>query len=150
MQLVTAYLKGRRPSQVLATLQSLAVDVVLDVRRWAIYPVYFSPHPEKLRPPLIPFKQLLAEHNIEYRYEQLLGNPSIFRKKYGDDWETMKQAYRHYVLETVSAIFDTYIALFKTLWQNKVVCLSCYCPTDDPRYCHRFWLKELFEQNLEK
>jgi hypothetical protein len=153
---VTTYLKGRKPNEVLLILKELKVDLVLDVRWWAVYPLYFNPNIE-LKPPLESFSILLMENQIEYRYEALLGNPSWLRDKYIpiNDWEGAKKAYYDWIFNgtykgtKIEHVLNGYISGFKKIWANKTVCIVCYCPTEDPRHCHRYWLKELFEKYLE-
>jgi len=154
---VSTYLKGRKPDEVLSIMKDLKVDVVLDVRWWVVYPLYYNPNIE-LKPPLKSFHILLTENKIEYRYEALLGNPSELRKKYIDtgNWEQARKAYCDWILNGVykdgteiRPIFNGYISAFKSLWKDKVICLLCFCPTEDSRYCHRYWIIELFKQYLK-
>jgi len=71
-----------------------------------------------------------------------LGNPSELRKQAGENFELAKQWYQEYLYNDLHAREDL-IELYKKLRFRKTYCLICYCPTNDPKLCHRFWLKEM-------
>jgi hypothetical protein len=139
-----------KQNDVVEALERMKVNIVLDVRWWAKYPLYFSPFAET-RPGFVPFKQRLEENNIRYFYEHVLGNPSYLRHHFTDDPVLLRDAYIRYIKDDSKAqeTFLRYIKLLRTEWKDSTVCFICFCPTTDIRYCHRFWLKTLFEDELK-
>jgi len=125
------YIKGIKPEQLLETLEKKEIDCVIDIRFWSVFPVYFNPKN---------METLLKNHNIEYKQFQELGNPSSLRKRAGKDFRKAKKLYTEYVKTEAEDELRTLVNLMRF---NKRYCLICYCPTEDPRKCHRFWCIEL-------
>ena len=132
-KLKTTYIKGVKPEQFTKTLERLKVNVVVDIRYWSLYPIYFS---QKF------MKDLLEIHGIEYLKCKALGNPSSLRKRAGENFTYAKQLYQDYILGNPESRQEL-IKLYKQFRFRKNYCLICYCPTLDIKLCHRFWLKEL-------
>lgn len=85
------------------------------------------------------FKTKLDSINIEYQYIMILGNPFHHSE---EEFKENKNKYINYLNTNLKAnkCLET---LFKEInSNNKKVCLICYCNTEDPLKCHRFWLKE--------
>ena len=129
----TTYIKRVSPEEFTKTLERLKVNVVVDIRYWSLYPIYFSP---KF------MKDLLEIHGIEYLKCKALGNPSALRKRAGENFIYMKKLYQDYVLGNPESRQEL-VKLYKLFRFRKNYCLICYCPTLDIKLCHRFWLKEL-------
>ncbi len=129
----TTYLKGVKPEAFIENLKKLEINVVVDIRAWSIYPLYYYPKN---------MKKLLEENGIEYIRYKALGNPSELRKRAGENFELGKQLYLEYLIKDLRAK-ESLIELYKNLRFRKTYCLICYCPTFDPKLCHRFWLKEM-------
>ncbi len=129
----TTHIKGVKPEEFTKTLERLKVNVVVDIRYWSLYPIYYSP---KF------MKDLLKIHGIEYVKYKALGNPSSLRKRAGENFIYAKQLYQDYILGNPES-HHAFLDLFKQFRFRKVYCLICYCPTYDVKLCHRFWLKEL-------
>ena len=129
----TTYIKGITPEVFTKTLENLKVNVVVDIRHWCLYPIYFSP---KF------MKDLLEIHGIEYLHYKNLGNPSRLRKRAGENFILAKKLYQDYVFGNPESNQEL-IKLYKLFRFRKNYCLICYCPTNDIKLCHRFWLKEL-------
>ena len=124
---------GRKPEEFLSILKRLDVDIVVDIRAWSIYPLYF--YPKNMR-------KLLEENGFGYLRYKTLGNPSELRKQAGENFELAKQWYQEYIIKDLRAR-EAFVELYKRLRFRKNYCLICYCPTHDPKLCHRFWLKEM-------
>lgn len=129
----TTYIKGITPEIFTKILERLAVNVVVDIRHWSLYPTYFSP---KF------MKDLLEIHGIEYLKLKDLGNPSELRKRAGENFGLAKKLYQDYIGSNPASKQEL-IKLFKLFRFRKNFCLICYCPTYDIKLCHRFWLKEI-------
>lgn len=129
----TAYIRGVSPELFTKTLERLKVNVVVDIRDWSLYPIYFS---QKF------MKDLLEIHGIEYLRLKNLGNPSILRKRAGENFVLAKKQYQEYITNNPASKQEL-IILFKQFRFRKRFCLICYCDTLDIKLCHRFWLKEL-------
>lgn len=129
----TVYLKGVSPELFTKTLERLKINVVVDIRHWSLYPIYFS---QKF------MKDLLETHGIEYLRLKNLGNPSILRKRAGENFVLAKKLYQEHITSNPASKQEL-IKLFKQFRFRKKFCLICYCPTLDIKLCHRFWLKEL-------
>lgn len=129
----TTYLKGVSSEQFLHTLKKKNVSVVVDIRDWSVFPVYFNP---------LNMRILLDKNKIEYLKLGALGNPKVLRDRYKNNPTLAKEAYFNYIINTKEAK-DQLITLFKLLRFNKIYCLICYCPVFDPKLCHRYWVKEL-------
>ena len=108
------------------------IDVVVDIRWWCVYPIYFAP---------LNLQILLTKNKIEYLRFQPLGNPSVLRKEAGENFELAKELYLGYINSDPKAK-EQFLELFKKIRFRKKYCLICYCRTLDPKLCHRFWLKE--------
>ena len=128
----TEFLKGVSPNQLIYKLKKKEIDVVVDIRWWSVYPVYFAP---------LNLRFLLTKNDIEYLRLQALGNPSILRKQAGENFELAKEWYLEYIIKDPKAR-QMLLDLLKKLRFRKNYCLICYHRTLDPRLCHRFWLKE--------
>jgi len=128
----TEFLIGKNQKQFIQNLRDKDINVVVDVRWWSVFPVYFAP---------INLRILLMKNDIEYLRFQALGNPSVLRKQARDNFELAKELYLEYIFNDLKAR-QQFVELFKKLRFRKNYCLICYCRTLDPRICHRFWLKE--------
>lgn len=128
----TEFLQGVRPNQLIEKLKKKEIDVVVDIRWWSVYPVYFAP---------LNLRILLTKNNIGYLRFQALGNPSVLRKQARENFELSKELYLRYINSDPKAK-EQFLELFKKIRFRKNYCLICYCRTLDPRICHRFWLKE--------
>ncbi len=129
----TVYIKGIKPKKFLSILKNLKIDVVVDIRYSSVYPIYFAP--KNLR-------ELLVENEIEYIRFQKLGNPKKLRNRAGENFELARELYRKHILKNHKEYLTD---LFKLINRrvNKNYALLCYCPTFDPKLCHRFWLREV-------
>ena len=128
----TEFLQGVKPNQLIEKLEKKEIDVVVDIRWWSVYPVYFAP---------LNLRILLTENNIEYLRFKTLGNPSVLRKQAGENFELSKELYLKYINSDPKAK-EQFLELFKKIRFRKNYCLICYCKTLNPNLCHRFWLKE--------
>jgi len=126
----TEFIKGVKPEQFILKLKKKGIDVVVDIRWWSVFPIYFAPKN---------LEELLAAHNIEYIRYHKLGNPTNLRREAGENYKLAKKLYLDYIIKEFEARQD-FIELFKKLRLKKTYCLICYCPPPSP--CHRFWLKE--------
>jgi len=129
----TTYIKGVKPDQFIKTLERLKVNMVVDIRYWSLYPIYYS---SKF------MKDLLETHGIEYIRFQKLGNPTVLRNRAGENFELAKQLYQNYVTHNPESKQEL-VKLYKLFRFRKKYCFICYCPVTDVKLCHRFWLKEL-------
>ena len=128
----TTYLKGISADLFIKNLKRVKTNVVVDIRNWNLYPIYFS---SKM------MKDLLEIHGIEYLKLKKLGNPYILRKRAGENFILAKKLYHEYILHNPASRQEL-IQLFKQFRFRKNYCLICYCPIFDVKLCHRFWLKE--------
>ena len=86
-------------------------------------------------------KESLGSNDIEYTRYKYLGNPFYKRHLKEKDFRIAKREYLDYVKSNQKASKD-FEDLFNNFRFRKIICLICYCETNDPKYCHRFWLKE--------
>lgn len=111
------------------------IDVVIDIR-WSTY------HKTKQGFGPTEFKKHLESNGINYFYIKSLGNPfhALYDQK---DFESViaKKDYLNY-LNYNSKARKSFQELFSKFRFKKRYCLICYCNTEDPAMCHRFWLKE--------
>ena len=128
----TAYIKGISPEIFIQNLQKYNINVVVDIRNWSLYPLYFNSKN---------MKGLLEIYGIEYLKFRELGNPSELRKRAGENFELAKKLYQEYIVNNPASQQEL-IKLFKQFRFRKNFALICYCPTFDTKLCHRFWLKE--------
>lgn len=126
----TEYLIGVNPNQLIEKLEKKEIDIVVDIRWWSVYPVYFAP---------LNLRILLTKNNIKYIRFQALGNPSVLRKQARKNFELAKELYHRYINSEPKAK-EQFLELFKKIHFRKNYCLICYC--EPPKPCHRFWLKE--------
>lgn len=129
----TTYLKHIKPEQFIKILRKKEVDIVVDIRYWSVYPIYFTP---------VNMRLLLGKNDIDYLRLQKLGNPKVLRQRAGENFELAKELYLKYIINDPEAREQLFF-LFKLLRFKKNYCLICYCPTLDVKLCHRFWLKEM-------
>lgn len=129
----TEFLQGVNPNQLIEKLEKKEIDIVVDIRWWSVYPVYFAP---------LNLRILLTKNNIEYLRFQALGNPSVLRKQARENFKLAKELYLRYINSEPKAK-EHFLELFKKIRFRKNFCLICYCKTLNPLLCHRFWLKEL-------
>lgn len=108
--------------------------VIVDIRWSTFYKSKQSFSPAK-------FKNILAANDIGYVRNHTLGNPLKKESLTLDGPAVAKQKYIKYLRNDEKAI-EAFNALHKLLRFNKIYCLICYCQTEDPLQCHRFWLKE--------
>lgn len=138
MKIETAYLKGRKPEDLLKVLQEKHVNVVVDVRWWYQYPTYF--HPKELN-------RFLLANKILFAGKQTLGNPSALRHQAGADFVKAKALYLQHLEEpSTQASLEFLLEFIRNHPCDWVYCLICYCPTEDPNLCHRFWLRDYILQ----
>lgn len=133
--IITEYLNGRKPADFVKLMKDQQVDSVIDVRFSAKYPEYFTyPNIHAL---------MRKEGNYKTVTYQPLGNPSWNRPPKQTDWNIAKKTYLEYI-QTKQAYYLRNLVNWVSgeLVKNKTFCLICYCPTTDPRLCHRFWLQE--------
>ncbi len=128
----TEFLIGKKPMELIQSLKEKKVNVVVDIRWWSVFPLYFNP---------LKLQLLLTKNNIEYVRFQGLGNPSVLRKQVGDNYELGKELYQKYI-NSYQKAKDQFLELYKKIRFKKIYCLICYCNTLDPKFCHRFWLRE--------
>jgi len=128
----TEFLIGKKPMELIQSLKERLVNVVVDIRFWSVFPLYFNP---------ISLRILLTKNNIEYVRFQTLGNPSMLRNQAGNNHELAKELYQNYI-NSYQKAKDQFLELYKKIRFKKIYCLICYCDTLDPRNCHRFWLRE--------
>lgn len=85
--------------------------------------------------------QALEANEIEYNRFNHLGNPFYKRHLKEKNWLAAKKEYQDYLKsnEKAQQDFNTLFAQFRF---RKLICIICYCNTEDPRECHRFWLIE--------
>lgn len=134
-RLKTEYITGRDVKEFIKELKYRIKDpiVVVDIR-WNTY------HKSKQGFDPAIFKKILEEHGIEYLRIKELGNP--FHELYDkSEFIAAKQDYQDY-LKHNSKAQHALQEFMKLLRFRKTYCLICYCPTEDPNLCHRFWLKE--------
>jgi uncharacterized protein (DUF488 family) len=150
MLIETEYLKGRKEDDFLAAIHAKGVNVVIDVRWWAQYPVYFEPRN---------LQDLLSKEGIHYLRYQGLGNPSRLRKKAGKNMKLAKKLYLHHVMNTEKSRQQLFGIVTAIIIDNQLsedhsvdghvekrVCFICYCPVDEESdACHRFWLKQVIQ-----
>ena len=128
----TEYLRGKKPNQLIQSLNEKKVNVVVDIRWWSVYPIYFNP---------LKLQLLLIKNSIEYVRFQGLGNPSVLRKQAGENYELARELYQKYIHSDPKAK-EQVLELYKKIRFQKNYCLICYCKTLNPKLCHRFWLRE--------
>ena len=128
----TEFLIGKKPMELIQSLKEKKVNVVVDIRWWSVFPLYFNP---------LNLQLLLAKNKIEYVQFQSLGNPSVLRKRAGNDYKLAKELYQQYINSDPKSK-DKFSELYKKIRFKKIYCLICYCNTLDPKFCHRFWLRE--------
>lgn len=109
------------------------IDVVVDIRWNTYHKTKQGFNPEA-------FKTSLESNGIGYIYYKALGNP--FQALYDHkEFDMAKRDYLNY-LKYNSKALKTFKELFSKFRFKKNYCLVCYCNTEDPLMCHRFWLKE--------
>ena len=142
----TTWINGKTIDRFIKELEQKKIDVVIDIRENTFYKSNQGFSPESL-------KSVLEIHNIEYFYLQDFGNP-FHNKEYKNNPQKSKEMYLslfysdlfvknnivHRPKKVLRAFF-TKIA-HKRKYKKKVFCFICYCNTEDPTRCHRFWLKE--------
>jgi len=128
----TEFLVGKTPMELIQSLKMKKVNIVIDIRSWPENPVYFEP---------LKLQLLLIKNKIEYIQFQALGNPIVLRRQAGENYELAKELYQKYIISAPKAK-DQFLELYKKIRFKKIYCLICYCNTNDPRICHRFWLRE--------
>jgi uncharacterized protein (DUF488 family) len=139
----TEYINSRTMEAFIKQIKG-KIDVVIDVRYNTFFKRDFSPRK---------FKVALEANKIEYEYIQDLGNP--YYRKFKEDFRKAKRAYLNYLRKNVYIKSNkaellpcnSLESLFKKIahkkdCKTKVFCLICYCDTENPALCHRFWLKE--------
>jgi len=129
----TEYITTRDMDSFLNIIKDNKIDVVIDIR-WSTY------HKSKQGFNPKAFKTSLASIGIGYIYFKALGNP--FHNLYGPkEFDKAKRDYLNYLKYNSKTVKD-FKALYSKFRFKKNYCLVCYCPTEDPLMCHRFWLKE--------
>ena len=124
------YVRGVSPELFVEKAKAKKVELVLDVRR----SFYRSP-------PFYPkaFEELLKPYGIKYIYEKRFGNP--YSTVDYPDWDENKRLYQEYVVTKQKELLEEW----KRRAKEEVVAVCCWCDTNDPAHCHRFWLQELME-----
>lgn len=152
-KIVTEYLNGRKPADLLKVIRDQHVNYVIDIRFSDYQPEYFRF--QALRTYLhTNYLQLDACGNeipTIYNFHQL-GNPPWNRPPKLTDFEAAKKNYLDYILNQQLHVLSQLIGFIGATdtpsSKNKVFCLICYCPTVDPKLCHRFWLQEVLEKRI--
>lgn len=129
----TEYITTRDMDSFINTIKG-KIDVVIDIR-WNTYQKTkqgFSPED---------FKKQLESNGIGYIYFKILGNPFHGLYDLKKESEQAKKDYLNY-LKYHSKASKTFKELASKFRFKKNYCLVCYCNTEDPTMCHRFWLKE--------
>ncbi len=128
----TEYINSRDMASFIDAIEG-KIDIVVDIR-WATY------HKTKqgFRPE--EFKEKLESVGINYIYIRALGNPfhALYSK---EEFEVAKKDYLNY-LKYNSKANKFFKELFGKFRFKKIYCLVCYCNTEEPLMCHRFWLRE--------
>jgi hypothetical protein len=146
----SAYLKGQKPVDFLLQLEEHGIEVVVDVRDWFAYPLYFYPaifkNKENQAPTGMP---ITLGDKFEFLSFNELGNPKWIRsmKKGFSVIERDKLIKETYMNEIRTFKLDKLRELFEIIKKSdKVFGLICYCPTLNPAKCHRFWVKDLLNE----
>lgn len=131
------FVKGVDPEAFVQRLLAKKVNLVVDVRR----SFYRSP-------PYYPkaFEEMLKPYGIRYVYEKRFGNP--YKITEVPDLSENKRLYQKYVLTEQKDLLEKWKTLVKEHPEENVA-LVCWCPTNDPEKCHRFWLAELLKAEGE-
>lgn len=136
MPLVTEdiFVKGVSLEVFLQRLKAKNVHVVVDVRR----SFYRSPpyYPKAL-------KESLNTHGIQHIYESRFGNP--YKVTEYPDLEENKRLYQRYIKTEEKELVEEWKKRLREHPDERVA-LMCWCPTNDPTRCHRFWLQEVLEE----
>lgn len=140
MVITTEHLNGKTKQILRRVLIDKHVKVVIDVRWSDKWPEYFRE---------ASLKGLLRAIGIHYQRFEVLGNPPKNRNENRDDWRTMKREYLNYIQLHKGALLRL-LKLIKSQSKDKVFCIICYCQTRNQQQCHRFWLQEHLEKELEK
>lgn len=134
-RIATEYITTRDMDNFINCIKGKKIDVVIDIR-WSTY------HKTKQGFGPVEFKKHLESNGINYFYIKALGNPfhALYDQK---DLESViaKKDYLNY-LNYNSKARKSFQELFSKFRFKKRYCLTCYCDTQEPSMCHRFWLKE--------
>jgi len=134
-KIATEYINTRDMNNFINCIKGKKIDVVIDLR-WSTY------HKTKQGFGPTEFKKHLELNGISYFYIKALGNPfhALYDQK---DLESdiAKKDYLNY-LKYNSKARKSFQELFSKFRFKKKYCLICYCNTQQPTMCHRFWLKE--------
>ncbi len=128
----TEYITTRDMESFINTIKG-KIDIVVDIR-WNTY------HKTKQGFNPKEFKISLESVGINYFYFKELGNSlqALYNLK---EFDMAKRDYLNYLKYNSKAV-KTFKELFSKFRFKKNYCLVCYCNTEDPLLCHRFWLKE--------
>jgi uncharacterized protein (DUF488 family) len=137
--IITEYLKGRKPDQLIQLFKDQHVDLVVDVRDNNFYPIYYREQA---------FAEVCRKAGIDFVYLYELGNPSWNRPPQCTDFQLAKTNYLKH-LDVRKTLIKQYLDLWQLINYN-VICLICMCPTLDIQFCHRFWLQEYLETKVKE
>jgi len=145
MPIITEYLNTRKVADMNEILIQKEIDVVIDVRWSDWQPEYFRS---------AQLAHLCKINATEYWQYQTLGNPPTNRPSRANpqfDWKIAKPTYLTR-LKTDCAVNRAFNDLLTRIAQKPTqdYCLICYCKTQDPNLCHRFWLQEYLETCLSE
>lgn len=131
----TEYITTRNMDNFINCIKGKKIDVVIDIR-WSTY--YKKDQGFNLKE----FKKHLESNGITYFYIKALGNPfhALYNQKDLERGITKKD-YLNY-LKYNSKARKSFQELFSKFRFKKRYCLICYCDTEEPTMCHRFWLRE--------
>ena len=134
--LATIGYQGRSLENLVTTLQSNEVDLVLDIREraWSRKPGFSK----------YQLRGVLQDRGIDYVHEPRLGSPSVMRAAYraNGDWSVFDEAYRQH-LGTLTELIDEYALQLA----GRRCCLLCF--EEQATLCHRFAVAEVLASALE-
>jgi len=135
-KITTEFINSRDMEQFIEIIRGKA-DVIIDIRSNV-----FNKGLQGFMPKV--FKLIMKLIQKEYYRFKELKNP--FRNDFSEaEFQEAKAKYLAY-LKTEEKAKDALIRLHNLinskLSTNKIFCLICYCDTEDPLMCHRFWVFE--------
>lgn len=138
----TEYIKTRDMEQFIEITQN-RFDVIIDIRNNV-----YNKGTQGFMPKVLGLIMKLI--GKEYYRFQRLGNPKKLREKAIKDAmgdinaqdQIAKKLYLNYLITDKQAR-NSFLQLYNKINSaQKRFCLICYCDTEDPKKCHRFWLLE--------
>lgn len=134
VEVFTTYLNKRKQSEFIDALKLMDIRCVVDIRYSFNYPAYYRPREMEI---------LLEENDISYLRFHALGNPPEIR--YMDDATKRKEMYMSHILNGKEPTLEFKLVYRTIRLDHSKYCLICYCAP--PMECHRFWLKEMLEND---